>query len=150
MFSQAHRPAASFGRHPAQFARWLHAAALLGFWLAVAVATPSVFNQGALPTVGILALYAAVYGRYVSSKLEAQVEAETGIKLEPTWVARAWQGGHRWARALVSRMKPKASLITGSLLVLITLYLGTGIGSCGVPNRGTRLSAASILGQAQT
>lgn len=62
------------------------------------------------------------------------------------WAAAAWGRGNRWARSLRLRLKPKFSLATGSVLVLLTLYLPTAVNSCGDPKRGYQL----LLGQDDT
>ena len=58
----------------------------------------------------------------------------------------AWDRGHRWATSLRLRLKPKSSLATGSVLVLLTLYLPTTVTSCGGPKKGYQL----LLGQYDT
>lgn len=50
------------------------------------------------------------------------------------WVAAAWAYGDRWARSLVSQIRPRVSLLTGSVLVLLTLWLPVAYEACG-PNR---------------
>ncbi len=128
--------AARFVEHPRQYVAWWQALTLLGLLAALVpliliAANADDTSYSLSGIVAVAAMYAAVYGRYVSRKLEAQAAGVIGRSLEPTWAARVWEKGERWARTMVFRRKPRLSLVTGSLLILITLYLATAVGSCG-------------------
>jgi hypothetical protein len=43
----------------------------------------------------------------------------------------AWERGASWASCVVSRIRPRASLASGSVLVLLTLFLPITVDSCG-------------------
>ena len=82
------------------------------------------------------------------SEAEANVQIRTdatrrGLAPIRRWAVAAWERGNRWATSLRLRVKPKVSLATGSVLVLLTLYLPTTVNSCGNPERGYQL----LLGQ---
>lgn len=49
-------------------------------------------------------------------------------------VVAAWQRSNRWGWSLVSQIRPRVSLLTGSVLVLLTLFLPIAYEACG-PNR---------------
>ena len=69
-----------------------------------------------------------------------------GLILIRNWASIAWVGGNRRAKSLRLRLKPKFSLATGSVLVLLTLYLPIMVTSCGDPKRGYQL----LMGQNDT
>jgi hypothetical protein len=52
---------------------------------------------------------------------------------------RAWERAHGWARVLISQLRPRVSLASGSALVLLTLFLPIGVDSCGGPHKGYEL-----------
>ena len=55
-------------------------------------------------------------------------------------VVAAWKKGERWVRSPLLRIRPRVSLLTGSVFVLVTLYLPTVVGSCGNPAPGYELA----------
>jgi len=118
-----------------QWGEWsqrLYILALLAALLPLVSSAKSADDLLALSGVmGCAAAYLGVYGRYVSTKLEWQAAGVTGEDVPPTWVARWWQKLRRWSRPKILRENPKWSLLSGSLLVLMTLYLGTSVGGCG-------------------
>ena len=67
----------------------------------------------------------------MSTSLEWHAASITGQDVPPTWVARWWEKLRRWSQPKILREKPKWPLLSGSLLVLMTLYLGTSVGACG-------------------
>ena len=48
-----------------------------------------------------------------------------------TRIEAAWERGASWAASVVSRIRPRASLASGSVLVLLTLFLPITVDSCG-------------------
>ena len=52
-----------------------------------------------------------------------------------------WKRGKRWVHLPLGRIPPRISLLTGSVLVLLTLYLPTAIDSCGSPRLGANLAS---------
>jgi hypothetical protein len=48
-----------------------------------------------------------------------------------TRIEAAWERGARWAAFSVSRIRPRVSLASGSVLVLLTLFLPITVDSCG-------------------
>jgi len=49
---------------------------------------------------------------------------------------RAWERAHGWARVLISQLRPRMSLASGSVLVLLTLFLPIAYEACGPNRRG--------------
>jgi hypothetical protein len=49
---------------------------------------------------------------------------------------RAWERAHGWARVLTSQLRPRMSLASGSVLVLLTLFLPIAYEACGPQRRG--------------
>ena len=52
-----------------------------------------------------------------------------------------WKRGKGWGRSPRLHLPPRISLLTGSILVLLTLYLPTAIDSCGSPRLGHELAS---------
>lgn len=52
-----------------------------------------------------------------------------------------WNGGKGWVLSSRPHLPPRISLLTGSVLVLLTLYLPTAIDSCGSPRLGYELAS---------
>ncbi len=48
-----------------------------------------------------------------------------------TRIEAAWERGACWASSVVSRIRPRVSLASGSVLVLVTLFLPLTVNSCG-------------------
>jgi len=44
-----------------------------------------------------------------------------------SWAAAAWDRGNQWAATLVRNLKPTVSLFTGSVLILLTLFLPVAV-----------------------
>jgi hypothetical protein len=70
-----------------------------------------------------ITFYAAAYYFYISSKLEAQIFSLVNRDANDDWRSIVWKKSNSWARLLLSRLKSRISLTTGSLLILITLFL---------------------------
>ena len=49
---------------------------------------------------------------------------------------RAWERAHGWARVLISQLRPRVSLASGSVLVLLTLFLPLAYEACGPQRKG--------------
>jgi hypothetical protein len=49
---------------------------------------------------------------------------------------RAWGRAHGWARVLISQLRPRVSLASGSVLVLLTLFLPLAYEACGPQRKG--------------
>jgi hypothetical protein len=135
-FSPLAKTGDSFRKHPAVFLKWLNVLAWVGLLICLfplfALSSSWADDVGPLAgAAGAVALYAVVYGRYVSGRLERQVESILGTQFPPTWVARCWTTGTRSAQWLTARLKPKWSLGTGSLLLLMSLLLVTSTNGCG-------------------
>lgn len=47
--------------------------------------------------------------------------------------------GERLTSSLTSRIRPRVSLASGSILVILTLFLPIGYNACGGPNKGYEL-----------
>lgn len=56
------------------------------------------------------------------------------------WFAAALEKGERWVRSPLLRIRPRVSLFSGSVLVLLTLFLPTTIDSCGRAKPGYKLA----------
>lgn len=50
--------------------------------------------------------------------------------------ARAWERARGWTRVLISQLRPRVSLASGSVLVLLTLFLPIAYEACGPQRRG--------------
>ncbi len=53
------------------------------------------------------------------------------MRLLRSWAAAAWERGNRLVRSPLPRIRPPVSLLTGSVLVLLTLLLPVAYSSCG-------------------
>jgi hypothetical protein len=51
-------------------------------------------------------------------------------------IERAWERGHAWSHKLVAQIRPGVSLLSGSVFVLLTLFLPIGYEACGPPRGG--------------
>jgi len=49
---------------------------------------------------------------------------------------RAWERAQGWARGLISQLRPRVSLASGSVLVLLTLFLPIAYEACGPQRKG--------------
>ena len=135
-FSRQAKTADSFTKQPAVFLKWLNVLAWVSLLICIfpLFTLSSSWTDDVGPLIGVagaVALYGVVYGRYVSGRLERQVQSILGTQLPPTWVARCWVTGTRWAQCFTARLKPKWSLGTGSLLLLMSLALVTSTDGCG-------------------
>jgi hypothetical protein len=57
--------------------------------------------------------------------------------------ASAWTKRKDWIRSPWFRLRPRVSLLAGSIFVLLTLYLPTVVGSCGKPQPGSSLAVGA-------
>lgn len=63
----------------------------------------------------------------------------SGSNLRPTWASRAIDTGQGIAHHLLTPLRPRVSLASGSVLVLVTLFLPIGYDSCGPKTKGYEL-----------
>jgi len=56
-------------------------------------------------------------------------------------IERAWERGHAWSHKLVAQIRPGVSLLSGSVFVLLTLFLPIGYEACGPPRTGYEMVA---------
>lgn len=54
-------------------------------------------------------------------------------------IERAYERGSAWTQRLILQIRPRVSLASGSLLVLLTLFLPIGYEACGPPRTGYEL-----------
>jgi hypothetical protein len=59
------------------------------------------------------------------------------------WAATVWEKGGGLVHSPRFRIRPRVSLLSGSMLVLLTLYLPTAVDSCGGPELGLKLASGS-------
>jgi hypothetical protein len=134
----------TFVRHPGDYIRWLQR-----FWLLllvylllhVIVSEPPWQHDSELfwqalwvsGLVGTLGIYAAAYIRYACRQLEAEVAAMIEWTPPVPWTARQWDRGRRLVAWVRARLRPRVSLSTGSVLILLTLVLPLALseGNCG-------------------
>lgn len=62
------------------------------------------------------------------------IDHTSGLSQTRGWVATAWERGNQWIRSPLLRIRPKVSLFSGSVLVLLTLFLPIAYQACG-PNK---------------
>jgi hypothetical protein len=86
------------------------------------------------------AIYAAVYSEHVSRRLTEEVRAATGAIPPESVIGAIYNRLRAWAAKLTQLLRPRISLGIGSLLLLASLFLATGMDSCGEPEAGYKLA----------
>ena len=54
-------------------------------------------------------------------------------------IEHAYERGNAWVKKLLAQVRPRVSLLSGSVLVLLTLFLPIGYEACGPPRTGYQL-----------
>lgn len=91
-----------------------------------------------------VSFYGVSYYYYVSTSLDEQATAITGHSTKPSFPIRTWRKLQALTRRLTSRLRPKISLATGSLLILASLFLSTAA-SCDKAADVVRLPGYKLL-----
>lgn len=91
-----------------------------------------------------LSFYGVSYYFYVSESLDKEVAAVSGTAVMPRLALKSLRKLSALTRTLDSRLKPKPSLVTGSLLILASLFLATGA-SCNGTSQVVRLPGYRLL-----
>lgn len=143
LFASDPANAPPFAQHPSQMLTNLYVLCTLALAVyLVVVAQPFWGNWDAtalIPVSQILltaAFYTLAYCLYVSSTLDAQVASATGLIPRPSRLLTIWKRGIGWIWSKLSLLKPTVSVSTGSLLILMTLFLATSVDSCFGGHRG--------------
>jgi len=66
-----------------------------------------------------------------------------GIGHRATWTTRVMDRGENFTRRILAPLRPRVSLASGSVLVLLTLFLPIGYNTCGSPWKGYELVQGS-------
>ena len=75
-----------------------------------------------------------IKGIEAATSIQIQADATRwGLLPISSWAAAAWERGNRWVPVPRLRIRPRVSLLTGSTLVLLTLYVPFAWG-CKAPN----------------
>ena len=134
-FSERHGVETPYARNPSQLEQTIYILIIVFLlsYLIVALngAEVVLLGLGVIETLQYLLMfltvsfYGVTYYYYVSTSLDEQTAAITGWSARPSSVIRAWRKLQALLGMLISRLKPKILLTTGSLLVLASLFLST-------------------------
>jgi hypothetical protein len=133
----------SFGRYPDRLLEFVYTLALLGLIAYLMVASLPSWSRLAGEAMWasgqmflIVVSCGVVYLRHAFRALEGAVGEQIGWVPEKHWPEVFWQKVVQKYSQLTQKIAPRASLLTGSLLLLITLVLATSMTSCYEPRSG--------------
>jgi hypothetical protein len=148
VFSSSAARLTPYNRHPAWLQSVLYAlglfvislyfvASCIYFWRHSPATTIIAISIFVANTLWIIVFYTIAYTQYVSGRLAAQVKTAFDCEVPTPLIRRVWADAQEWVGSvrLGLRFRPRVSLLTGSLLVLSTLFLATA-SSCEGPRKG--------------
>ena len=147
-FTSTARGTPPYAGHPAQLEAIVYVALAIGLVVYLFGTTAPFWTtweadvqRNVIMLIGITTFYFAAYTRHACASIEMQFDALRPRPDKPSLWDRLWNWGTERARSisLVFRSKPRSSLVSGSLLVLMTLFLGTASSCSGEPRKGYEL-----------
>lgn len=146
LFADRPGAVAAYERYPSRLSETIYFVLSLSFLIYLALIAEPIWKGLAWVHYIVLSMplltavfYAVACAFYVSTKLEMQFTSEAALTVSAGKLITLWQRIRERGRRIAAREIPRFWLTTGSGLILLTLYLGVGVDSCGGVKRGREL-----------